>query len=122
MPNGLIYGSLELSADYLPVLDPVHNTISRVPLTVRDPATPTTSPEMAQPSPYWGSEPIWTSKNNVHNPMFDEQGRVWITSAVRPPAEPGFLQGGIGAPVGEAVSAQQLGRASSRSTTRRRSR
>ena len=24
--NGLIYGSLELSADYLPVLDPVHNT------------------------------------------------------------------------------------------------
>ena len=25
--NGLIYGSLELSADYLPVLDPVHNTI-----------------------------------------------------------------------------------------------
>jgi len=31
--NGLIYGSLELSADYLPVLDPVHNTTSRVPLT-----------------------------------------------------------------------------------------
>ena len=25
--------------------------------------------------------------------MFDEQGRVWITSAVRPPAEPGLLQG-----------------------------
>jgi len=39
-PNGLIYGSTELSSDYLPVLDPVHNTISRVPLTVRDPATP----------------------------------------------------------------------------------
>ena len=38
--NGLIYGSLELSADYLPVLDPVHNTVSRVPLTVRDPQTP----------------------------------------------------------------------------------
>src|SRR5213083_647814 len=43
-PNGLIYGSLELSADYLPVLDPVKNTVSRVPLTVRDPATPPTSP------------------------------------------------------------------------------
>ena len=32
--------SLELSADYLPVLDPVRNTGRRVPLTVRDPATP----------------------------------------------------------------------------------
>jgi hypothetical protein len=40
--NGLIYGSLELSADYLPVLDPVHNTISQVKLTVRDPNTPRT--------------------------------------------------------------------------------
>ncbi|HEY9228515.1 MAG TPA: carboxypeptidase-like regulatory domain-containing protein, partial [Gemmatimonadaceae bacterium] len=35
--NGLLYGSLELSSDYLPVLDPKTNTISRVPLTVRDP-------------------------------------------------------------------------------------
>src|SRR2546427_6657483 len=37
--NGSIYGSLELSADYLPVLDPVRNTTSCVPLTVRDPTT-----------------------------------------------------------------------------------
>ena len=27
--NGLIYGSLELSADYLPVLDPVHTRSAR---------------------------------------------------------------------------------------------
>jgi hypothetical protein len=67
--NGLIYGSLELSADYLPVLDPVKNTISQVKLTVRDPNTPPTSPTMPAPSPYWDEEPIWTSKNNVHNPM-----------------------------------------------------
>src|ERR687891_474389 len=86
--NGLIYGSLELSADYLPVLDPVRHTVSRVPLTVRDPATPPTSPTMPASSPYWGEEVIWTSKNNVHNPMFDEKGRVWITSAVRPSANP----------------------------------
>src|SRR5467141_3336125 len=37
--NGLIYGSLELSADYLPVLDPVRNTVSQVKLTVRDATT-----------------------------------------------------------------------------------
>jgi hypothetical protein len=92
--NGLIYGSLELSADYLPVLDPVRNTISRVPLTVRDPNTPRTSAAMPQPSPYWGEEPIWTSRNNVHNPMFDERGRVWFTSVVRPAANPDFCKDG----------------------------
>jgi hypothetical protein len=92
--NGLIYGSLELSQDYLPVLDPVHNTVTRVPLTVRDPNTPPTSPKMAAPSPYWGEEPIWTSRNNVHNPMFDEKGRVWITSTVRPSENPGFCKDG----------------------------
>src|SRR6185295_11006692 len=52
--NGLIYGALELSADYLPVLDPVKHTISQVKLTVRDPATPPTSPEMPMPSLNWG--------------------------------------------------------------------
>jgi hypothetical protein len=93
-PDGLIYGATELSADYLPVLDPVHNTISRVPLTVRDPATPMTSQEMAAPSMNWGNEPVWTSHNNVHNPMFDEQGRVWITSTVRPAQNPDFCKAG----------------------------
>ena len=92
--NGLIYGALELSADYLPVLDPVRHSTARVPLTVRDPATRPTSAEMPAPSPYWGSEPIWTSRNNVHNPMLDAKGRVWMTSAVRPPANPDFCRAG----------------------------
>src|SRR5947207_10697940 len=92
--NGLVYGSLELSSDYLPVLDPVHNTVRRVELTVRDPETPATPKAMPAPSPYWDEEPIWTSKNNVHNPMFDEKGRVWITSAVRPPENPAFCREG----------------------------
>jgi hypothetical protein len=92
--NGLIYGSLELSADYLPVLDPGKHTVSQVPLTVRDPSTPRTSPDMPQPSPYWGNEVVWTSRNNVHNPMFDGQGRVWITSAVRGPENPAFCKAG----------------------------
>ena len=93
--NGLMYGSLELSADYLPVLDPVRHTTSRVPLTVRDPNTkPSQGPTMAQPSPYWGEEVIWNSKNNVHNPMMDEKGRVWITSTVRPSDNPDFCKAG----------------------------
>lgn len=86
--NGPVYGSLELSADYTPVLDPKTNTATRIPLTVRDPATPPTSAAMAAPSPYWGEEPIWTSRNNVHNPMIDDRGRVWLTSTIRPSANP----------------------------------
>ena len=53
---------------------------------------------MPAPSPYWGSEVIWTSRNNVHNPMFDERGRVWITSAVRPPDNPAFCKEGSSHP------------------------
>jgi len=97
-PRGLIYGSLELSADYLPVLDPVHHTTSQVPLTVRDPNTPRTSPDMPQPSPYWGSDVVWTSRNNVHNPMLDGEGRVWITSAVRGFDNPDYCKDGSSHP------------------------
>jgi len=83
--NGPLYGALELSADYLPVLDPVRHTASKVPLTLRDPGTPVAAaPAVPFASAYWGEEPIWTSRNNVHNPMFDHKGRLWITSAVRP--------------------------------------
>ncbi len=96
--GGLIYGSLELSADYLPVLDPVRHTTSQVPLTVRDPNTPRTSPDMPQPSPYWGSDIVWTSRNNVHNPMFDGQGRVWLTSAVRGFDNPDYCKDGSSHP------------------------
>ena len=93
--NGPIYGALEASADYVPVLDPVSHTVSQVGLTVRDPSTrPASGPGMLQPSPYWGDEPIWTSKNNVHNPMLDERGRVWLTSTVRPPDNPKFCREG----------------------------
>jgi hypothetical protein len=108
--NGPIYGALELSADYLPVLDPVRNSISQVPLTVRDPNTPPTSPVMMQPSPYWGSEVIWTSKNNVHNPMLDEKGRVWITSAVRAPENPAVCKEGSSHPSARLFPIQRSGR------------
>ena len=97
--NGSIYGSLELSADYLPVLEPARNDASRVPLTVRDPGTaPAAGSQLAQPSPYWGSEVIWTSKANVHNPMFDERGRVWLTATVRPSDNPDFCKAGSSHP------------------------
>ena len=97
--NGPVYGVLEASADYMPVLDPKSHTVTRVPVTVRDPNTPRAAPpQVAGPSPYWGTEAIWTSQANVHNPMFDEKGRVWITSRVRPPNNPDFCKAGSSHP------------------------
>jgi hypothetical protein len=108
--NGPVYGALELSADYLPVLDPVKHSKNQVRLTVRDPNTPPTSPKMPAPSPYWGSEVIWTSKNNVHNPMFDEKGRMWVTSAVRPPDNPDWCKAGSSHPSAKLFPIERAGR------------
>jgi hypothetical protein len=88
--NGPIYGALEASADYLPVLDPVSHTVTRVRVPVRDPNTPVAAGAPLEPSPYWGEEAIWTSRANVHNPMLDHKGRVWLTSRVRPSDNPAF--------------------------------
>ncbi len=97
--NGPIYAVLEASADYMPVLDARTHTASRVPVTLRDSSAPPVSPQqVAVPSPYWGTEPIWNSRANVHNPMFDDRGRVWITSRVRPPANPDFCKAGSSHP------------------------
>ena len=109
--NGSIYGSLELSADYLPVLDPVRHVATKVPLTVRDSSTrPSADPLMPQPSPYWGNDVLWTSRNNVHNPMFDERGRIWITSTVRPPDNPAYCKAGSTHPSAKLLPLARSGR------------
>jgi hypothetical protein len=109
--NGPVYAVLEASADYMPVLDPRTHTASRVPVTVRDPNTPSSGqqPPMA-PSPYWGTETIWNSKANVHNPMLDETGRVWITSRVRPPDNPAYCKAGSSHPSAQAFPLNGSGR------------
>ncbi|PYR40543.1 MAG: hypothetical protein DMF95_33250, partial [Acidobacteria bacterium] len=91
--NGPIYGALEASADYMPVVDPTRNSASQVQLQVRDPKTPSeadTPP--AQPSPYWGTEAIWTSRANAHSFAMDRQGRVWIAARIRPNQTAAFCQ------------------------------
>ena len=50
--GGKIYGALEASADYLPVLDPVRHASSEVPVPVRDPDTPVASGPPMMSSPY----------------------------------------------------------------------
>ena len=92
---GPLYGAPELSTDNMPILDPKTNTATIHTLPVRDADTPSqnrTAP--AQPSAYWGEERIWDSKANVHNPMLDEKGRVWLAAAVRGSKNPDFCKKG----------------------------
>jgi len=91
--NGLIYGSAEESRDYMPVLDPVHNTIAQVKVPYRDPKTPG-QPQPLQPSAFWSDEAIWDSHTTVHNPMFDERGRLWYTARIRPADDPAYCKAG----------------------------
>ena len=109
--NGPIYGSLEASADYSPVLDPVRHTASKIPLTARDPNTPFASGQVVEnASPYWGEEPIWNSKVNAHNPMLDHRGRLWLTSKVRPNETTAFCKEGSSHPSAKLTPVANSGR------------
>jgi len=92
--NGLIYGATEESTDLFPVLDPVNHRATQVKMPVRDAATPSSKQNPMLPSAFWGDERIWDSQASMHNPMFDEKGRVWFTSRVGVPANPDFCKRG----------------------------
>jgi hypothetical protein len=92
--NGLIFGATEESTDLLPVLDPLNHKATQIKMPVRDPKTPSSKDLPMAASPYWGDEVIWDSQTSMHNPMFDEKGRVWFTSRVRPPENPAFCKKG----------------------------
>ena len=92
---GLLYGAPELSTDELPILNPVSNSATVFNVPVRDEGTPTTNDDpVIAPSPYWGEEAIWDSHSNIHNPMLDQDGRVWLTARIRSAENPDFCQQG----------------------------
>jgi hypothetical protein len=93
--NGPLFGSPELSTDNFPILDPVHNVATTFKAPVRDANTPSTHDDpVVAPSPYWGTQRIWDSKANAHNPMFDSRGRVWYTARIRAADNPAFCKKG----------------------------
>ncbi len=108
--HGPIYGALEASADFVPVLDPVSHRPARVPVPVRDPETPLAAGPPLAPSPYWGDEAIWESQANVHNPMLDGDARVWLTSRVRPAENPAFCREGSQHPSAQVFPTERSGR------------
>jgi hypothetical protein len=109
---GPLYGAPELSTDEFPILDPKTNTATSHHAPVQDPNTPTTnSTPPTQPSHYWGSEAIWDSKANAHNPMLDETGRVWYTAVVRAPDNaPAFCKAGSEHPSAKLFPLDRSGR------------
>ncbi len=108
---GKIYGAPELSTDNFPILDPLANTAMTFRAQVRDANTPTTnSAPVVQASAYWGDERIWDSQANAHNPMFDNQGRVWYTARVRGPSNPDFCREGSDHPSAELFPTERANR------------
>src|SRR5438105_4785696 len=87
---GPIYGAAELSTDDSPVLDPVKVTKTVIKLPIRDqdiPSSALANPVVA-PSPYFGTEQVWDTRVNAHNPMMDQDGRVYYTAQARSPKNP----------------------------------
>jgi hypothetical protein len=88
---GSMYGAAELSTDNLPVLDPVHNIKTTMKVPVADPkyapSSALANPVLA-PSAYFGDEQVWDSQVNAHNPMMDQDGRVYYTAQTRSPKDP----------------------------------
>jgi len=78
-------------------------------MQVRDPNTPRPGKPL-MPSPYWGDESIWDSQANMHNPMFDDKGRVWFTSVVRPPENPAYCKAGSDHPSAKLFPLERSGR------------
>src|SRR5690606_15472252 len=107
---GKLYGALEESHDYLPVLDPQTHEVDRVELTMMDPDTPPAPGPQVAESPYYGTDNIWDSKANVHNPMLDEEGRVWITARVRGRDNPSWCLEDSGHPSAQAYPLDSSGR------------
>jgi hypothetical protein len=110
---GRLYGAPELSTDDIPILDPVANTDTTYHAPVRDEDTPTTHDDpVLEPSPYWGDEAIWDSQANIHNPMLDQKGRVWLTARIRDRSNPDFCREGSDHPSAKlyptAVASRQL--------------
>ncbi|MEE2793128.1 MAG: carboxypeptidase-like regulatory domain-containing protein [Acidobacteriota bacterium] len=94
--NGPIYG-VNISNDELAILDPVSHRATNLEVPLR--VDPDTVPgmiarSMPVPSRLFGDELLWNDPANPHNPMMDQKGRVWMTSAIRNRANPDYCLGG----------------------------
>ncbi|HCE03133.1 MAG TPA: hypothetical protein DEQ98_07820 [Acidobacteria bacterium] len=94
--NGPIYG-VNISNDELAILDPLTHRATNLEVPLR--VDPDTVPgmiarSMPASSRFFGEELVWNDPANPHNPMMDQKGRVWMTSAIRNRANPDCCRDG----------------------------
>lgn len=91
--NGPFYAT-DFHNDSLLILDPQTNIASQVPVSVREPFEPRDNNLLTYSnfaaSPYWGTEQLWNNTAHPHNPMMDQDGKVWMTAAVHEGPNPEF--------------------------------
>jgi hypothetical protein len=87
-PYGPVFGLHENSSDHLTILEPTKNAWRQETIPYNPKATlGGRGGAMPNPSPYWGSDVIWSTKINAHSNEIDQKGRVWNTSVTRTAAE-----------------------------------
>ena len=109
---GPVYAA-DFNDDDLLWVDPVKNTAGAIPVpTIADKSTmnPTWPAKMDLPSPIYGKSVLWKGVGGPHNPMMDERGRVWVTSNVRPAANPDFCKQGSDSPFAQYFPLQTAGK------------
>ena len=123
-PNGPIYGALEESADYMPVVDPKTNTASQIKLAPRDPKTPSSARAAAGRSRRrtGATKRSGTARQRSTASRWTSRGACGPPARIRKPQTPAWCQAGFGSSVGEAVPDQSELGGLIRCTTRRRSR
>ena len=82
--GGDVY-AVSMSDDRLLIVDPNTNEARDLRVPVRDPETQSYFPTTPgfEPSVFWGEEIVLDGPANIHNPMMDQDGRVWLTSRIR---------------------------------------
>src|SRR2546426_6301335 len=118
---GALYGSMELSTDWVPILDPVLHMTTEMKMPVRAESTPRSSTVNIAPAPwhYWGDRVIWDTQVNAHTNTMDSEGRVWWTATSRPQWEqPEFCQKGSDHPSAKAFPRERASGPADRKSTR----
>ena len=82
--GGDVY-AVSMSDDRLLIVDPNTHESRDLRVPVWDPETPSYFPTAPgfEPAVFWGEEIVLDGPANIHNPMMDQDGRVWLTSRIR---------------------------------------
>ncbi|HUF71870.1 MAG TPA: carboxypeptidase-like regulatory domain-containing protein [Gammaproteobacteria bacterium] len=98
----------------LTMLDPATHIASEVLIPTRKDASevPGRFPPPTGASPFYGEFHHWGAEqpSDPHNPMPDARGRIWLTSAIRAPANPAWCREGSSNPFARYFPIESAGR------------